>query len=283
MLCCARHDIDLYLLLPLQGAHFPEAQVLLTATAEANNRAAKDASTSHYQRYLRKLTHNGSVYIKHETMVEEEMRARDAALGLFDKRADFGPSADIARFKSDLTETLDRLGAEAVDQNKKRDPMSTMGPYLLAVVVMAFFWVFRMALDTFCWADVCGRASNAASTINSTIFLGLLIVAWQSGAVTLQRINAFMDAAGSGGGISAGSVMSAVAAAAAARSPASAAGGKEQGSAGSWQAQARANRIAAGADSAEDEQDDSVEDSAPAVVSPSSRNEGGQMRRRRKA
>lgn len=238
-----------------QGAHFPEAQVLLTATAEANNRAAKDASISHYQKYIRKLTHNGSVHVKHETMVEEERRARAATLTLFDRRADFGPAKEIARFRAELSGTLDKLGAEAIDQNKKRDPMSTLGPYLLALAVMVFFWLLRMLLDTFCWADVCHRASTAASTINSTIFLGLLIVGWQSGAMTLQRINAFMDAAGAGGGFSAGSMMNAVAAAAAVQTQSGQGG--QQGGAGSSKVAGKAIRAPEASSDGED--DDGVQ------------------------
>jgi atlastin len=198
------HYIEQYVTMFQEDARFPEAQVLLTATAEANNRAAKDAATACYTRLLAQVTNHGTVHVREETMAEEEARARTAALELFTLRADFGPSKDIAKFRGALVADLTELGRDAIASNKARNPWVAIEPYLFALQLFLGIVLLRQALEWTCapWAEVCKHASASLSIASSLLLIGFVFVVYQSGAVTWGKLSALADmgiAAGGGG------------------------------------------------------------------------------------
>lgn len=78
---------------------FPKAMTMLQATAEANNRNAKDLSLALYRKALLGLGSREAGFKKEDELVRVEEAARKEALAFFDGMANMGAEAHIAKFR----------------------------------------------------------------------------------------------------------------------------------------------------------------------------------------
>jgi hypothetical protein len=75
---------------------FPEAQTLLAATAEANNRAALDRAVQSYKLEMDKLAGPGRIYCAENKLKEHHLVCRGAAGDQFKTIASIGPRVRLA-------------------------------------------------------------------------------------------------------------------------------------------------------------------------------------------
>ena len=86
---------------------FPRAMTMLQATAEANNRNAKDLALALYKRQMGALGTKEGVFVKDSVFSEKEGAARAASLEQFDTVATMGAETDIAKHREQLIAELD--------------------------------------------------------------------------------------------------------------------------------------------------------------------------------
>lgn len=196
------HHARVVLCLPNRSSQgkgkFPEAGVLLQVTANINNRNAMERAKEVYLKSMDGVAGPGKPYLKEDELRSTERRMADRALATFDALANFGPAKDRRRARSELKEEMAALAERYVAENADREPWKTAQPIVFAIGFMVLLYVLRLVLDFTCspWVEVCKRASNFASFVNTGIVLFLVYVAYTSGSVTYDKIRAVWMVAG---------------------------------------------------------------------------------------
>ena len=171
-----------------ERAGFPEAKLLLEATAEAHNTGARESAARAYDDAMEAFFRRG--YAPNAALAARAARARAAALRLFDSLANFGAEAAIADARSQLEAHISARRRELLTRNTERDPTRVIGPLLLAAGVALGAWVAKLLIDLTCapWLDVCRRGSQMFAFIYSAILVALGALAyWHRNALGAQR------------------------------------------------------------------------------------------------
>ena len=107
-----------------EATAFPEAKTLLAATAEANNRNAKEAALLAYKENMDHEIAGG--YIQAAALDEHNALCREAALGKYSSIATIGPAEEIAQYRKQLCSQMDEKFEEYIEANTNRDPFKNM-------------------------------------------------------------------------------------------------------------------------------------------------------------
>ena len=118
------HLIKAYVSTFHEATAFPEAKTLLAATAEANNRNAKEAALLAYKENMDHEIKGG--YIQAAALDEHNALCREAALGKYSSIATIGPAEEIAQYRKQLLEQMDEKFEEYIEANTNRDPFKNM-------------------------------------------------------------------------------------------------------------------------------------------------------------
>ena len=157
---------------------FPEAKLLLDATAEANNASARDTAARAFDGAMDAFFRGG--YASNTALGARHARARTAALRLFDSLANFGADGAIADTRAALEAHMAARRRELLARNAERDPTRVIGPLLLALGVALAAWVAKQLVDLTCapWLDVCRRGSQMFAFVYSAILIALGALAY---------------------------------------------------------------------------------------------------------
>lgn len=187
-----KHYITAYAGLFQDRAIFPEARVLLEATADANNRSALDVAFDRFCAEMEVWWRRG--YAKDVEVCRHADLCEQAAVGLFDGMANFGPEASIATYRSQLRERITARRKEYLDRNKERDPWRNLEIIIFSLAVALVAWVLQKLVDFFCWADVCRTGSQALGFLYGFILMTLLVILAVTGRGAFTRIKAIAEA-----------------------------------------------------------------------------------------
>jgi hypothetical protein len=178
----------------LQKAVFPEARVLLDATAEANNKNATDAALRHYDVHMDALFAAG--YQSDEVVTARSQELAVAAVDIFDQIADFGPQRSIDAFKLELQRSLSARQSSFLTRNKERNPLKNVEVIVFALAVIFAGWIMKFLLDFTCapFSDICRRGSQMFAFVSSLTLLALLGVIFFVGKTAMGRIQAIVSA-----------------------------------------------------------------------------------------
>ena len=183
------HYLQAYAALFQDRSVFPEAKLLLEATADAHSRVATDAATASFDGEMAAFVADGAFYRDDELDAHARLCA-DAALEVFDAMANFGARAPIARAREALAVTLRERSAAAAARNRERNPLKHVELYAVAAAIAVAAYIARIALDYSCapWLSACARASQLAAFVYSVIILGALIATYAAGRQSWARV-----------------------------------------------------------------------------------------------
>lgn len=153
---------------------FPEAQTLLAATAEANNRAALDRAVQSYKAEMDKLAGPGRIYCADNKLKEHHLVCRSAAGDQFKVIASIGPRAAIREYKERLDKEITFRYRDYKEANRLRDPFGFVGPYVLPLLVALVAMVFAWLMNNIC-GKTCAGPAFFFTSVYLTIFTFLAV------------------------------------------------------------------------------------------------------------
>lgn len=124
----------------------------------------------------------------------------------FLQAANFGTSTGIARYRSQLEESLAAQRVRYIARNAERNPLRNAELYVFALAVAVGAYVLRLLIDWTCapWADVCRRGSQLFGFIYTIIFLGAIVTMYFTGRRSWERVSTIVNALLAVGGAAAG-------------------------------------------------------------------------------
>jgi len=154
---------------------FPEAVVLLEATASASNRSARDHALNHYQKACAALTKHFTMYVEPSSL---ELQFRDLiseALGVFDKRAQFGSRQMRESSRTSLKSDLEEVMVDGLERNKKVSP--PLAEWMILLVLWFCLVIIQSCVDFTCssWLSLCFNLSRLAALLKTLI---ILLIPW---------------------------------------------------------------------------------------------------------
>jgi len=165
---------------------FPQAQTMLEATAEANNRNARAKALEAYCAALDMKcgAGPGAAYLEPKDFRKVEARARADALCAFDSMAAMGRKQAIAETRGTLEAELGKARDRFRLMNDARNPFKNLEFYVLPLFVAAGSFVARRVTDFVCPNDetllarTCDRAEDAFQHLyGGVVFMMLLFSA----------------------------------------------------------------------------------------------------------
>lgn len=169
--------MDVYSQLFASGMGMPKPTTIIEATCEANNRNARDQAFSSYIENMNVFFNEG--YKPDSVIAGRSNDCMAAALEQFDLMAAFGRRDLIRAARSALEADLSARHAEYLVRNKERNPTSSLGLYILSVLIILAAWFLKQVADWTCgpWSDVCRRGAQFFGFIYSTLFIATLTAA----------------------------------------------------------------------------------------------------------
>lgn len=168
------------------GAKFPQAQTMLEATAEANNRNAAGAALEAYCETMDAAcgARAGVEYLAHKELKAKFREARDGALLAFDTAATMGRKAAIADARAGLVREMDKAKDRFRLMNDARNPFKNAEFYVIPLAIATASWIMRKVTDTVCpedgsfVANTCNRAEEALGKLYGGIVFLMLIAGY---------------------------------------------------------------------------------------------------------
>jgi hypothetical protein len=138
----------------------PEIPMLLTATANAHLRLARDRATAYLRDVLSVYREAGAAYVAPGDLSEALEASLSAALALFSKRANFGDKARIEAARGEVEAELRALVSGAKELNAAREPRVAVG--LLLALLWVALSIAQGMLDMVCspWLGLCASLST---------------------------------------------------------------------------------------------------------------------------
>ena len=102
------------------ASNFPAATDLLTATAEVNNRNARDAAFTKYKAEMDKVAGHGCSFMQESQLKNINAASRKLALQMFDEAANFGHRRDIREHRRALLGQMDAAFVGYKHSNRDR-------------------------------------------------------------------------------------------------------------------------------------------------------------------
>lgn len=241
------HFVEGYARVFTESGKFPEAKVLLDATADANNRAARDRALSGFHAALAAPTAHYTTHVPAARFEAAAAEAVAAALATFDTLANFGNREAVAKARRELEADLDMLRADALARNRDLEPRLGAGAVGAAVAAWFALSALQLLLDVLCapWLSVCRRASALAAALKMLLVLGAAYVAYTAhsgalgeGGLADAILAALSAAAGGAMGGAVGKLSAAVAGVSAAAAAAGQSGRSSSGAGGASDAAA---------------------------------------------
>eukprot|EP00629_Pelagomonadales_sp_RCC1024_P017123 CAMPEP_0119264842 /NCGR_PEP_ID=MMETSP1329-20130426/3827_1 /TAXON_ID=114041 /ORGANISM="Genus nov. species nov., Strain RCC1024" /LENGTH=572 /DNA_ID=CAMNT_0007264635 /DNA_START=233 /DNA_END=1948 /DNA_ORIENTATION=- len=169
------------------GAKFPQAQTMLEATAEANNRNARAKALESYCAAMDARVGAGPDvrYLEAKELRQACRAARDDALLAFDTMATMGRKSAIDEFRASLDAEIGRAQERFRLMNEARNPFKNAEFYVIPLMIASASFVVKRVTDALCPEDgsllaaTCNRAEDALATLYGGIVFVMLLVAYQ--------------------------------------------------------------------------------------------------------
>lgn len=173
---------------------FPEARVLLDATAEACALTALEAASTRFDEEVE--AYMSSSFVTDPSLQEHMRVCRDTALELFDEKANFGSHSIIEKHRMRLEEVISERCADFMTRNKERNPLNHLEMFLLPLAIAVVAWFLRIVSDWTCapYSSVCARGSQFFTFVYTAIFFAVVIVFARSGKAAWDRVTAIYRA-----------------------------------------------------------------------------------------
>mmetsp|Transcript_33657 Transcript_33657/g.101393 ORF Transcript_33657/g.101393 Transcript_33657/m.101393 type:complete len:601 (-) Transcript_33657:48-1850(-) len=169
------------------GARFPQAQTMLEATAEANNRNARAKALEAYCAALDEKcgAAKDAAYLEPKEFKATERAARNDAILAFDTMATMGRKAAVDATRDSLEDELKKARDRFKLMNDARNPFKNAEFYVIPLMIASASFLIKRITDALCpedgslLANTCNRAEDALATLYGGIVFLMLIAAYQ--------------------------------------------------------------------------------------------------------
>lgn len=155
---------------------FPAARTILSATAEVNNQNAARTACELYKAKMDQKINKDIGHIPDSEFTTVHTEAKEAAVELFNKRATMGSEVLISQFFDTMMDSISIECERFKSENKLRDPMALIGPYLVPILIAIVAYLLKFSLGVVCsWSMTCQRTNDF---LGMTIFfiVALLVI-----------------------------------------------------------------------------------------------------------